>query len=136
RFLNEFYNVVLVTSPGPLGAVVEANEGIKPIYIPMVRGISPFKDLWSIFKMYLLLSSLKPDAVHSYTPKAGLIAMVSAFFAMVPVRIHTFTGLIFPTQSGVRKKILILVDRLICRCATTVIPEGEGVRQDLIRYSI
>jgi glycosyltransferase involved in cell wall biosynthesis len=34
------------------------------------------------------------------------------------------------------QKILILMDRLLCRCATNVYPEGQGVKADLIRYKI
>ena len=62
--------------------------------------------------------------------------MMAAKFAGVPVRIHTFTGLIFPTQTGIKQKILIAMDRLLCRFATHIFPEGQGVKQDLIRFKI
>jgi glycosyltransferase involved in cell wall biosynthesis len=56
--------------------------------------------------------------------------------AGVPVRIHTFTGLIFPSKKGVLQQLLIAMDRLLCWAATTVIPEGNGVKNDLITYKI
>ena len=34
--------------------------------------------------------SEKFDAVHSVTPKAGLLTSIAAFFARVPVRIHIY----------------------------------------------
>ena len=74
--------------------------------------------------------------VHSMTPKAGLLCMMAAWMAGVPVRVHTFTGLVFPTAAGVKKKILMMTDRLTCACATHIIPEGEGVKKDLLSNGI
>lgn len=74
--------------------------------------------------------------VHSMTPKAGLLSMMAAWLTRVPVRVHTFTGLVFPTAKGLTQKILILTDRITCACATHVIPEGEGVKNDLTNYRI
>lgn len=74
--------------------------------------------------------------VHSMTPKAGLLSMMAAWFCRVPVRVHTFTGLVFPTATGLTQRILILTDRITCACATHIVPEGEGVKNDLINYHI
>jgi len=74
--------------------------------------------------------------VHSMTPKAGLLCMVAAWLTHVPVRVHTFTGLVFPTAKGLQRKLLMLTDAITCRCATYIIPEGEGVKKDLLDYGI
>lgn len=136
RFLADHYEVELVTSPGDEVEEIKAREGIGVNVLSMKRGISPIKDFISICRMLALLYRLKPHVVHSYTPKAGLISMVAARLMRVPVRIHTFTGLVFPIHSGLKRKILIWVDRLICACATQVVPEGDGVRADLVRLSV
>ncbi|MFS4551560.1 glycosyltransferase family 4 protein [Comamonas resistens] len=136
NYLAKHFDVSLVTSPGSLVERVEQNEGLSVRTVPMERGINPFKDLISIWHMWRTLHRLRPDIVHSYTPKAGLVTMVSAWLCGVPVRVHTFTGLIFPTATGVKQKILIWVDRLICACATHVVPEGLGVQHDLESYRI
>lgn len=133
-YLNTLHNVELVTSPDETSRIID--EGVKVHRIPMVRGINPLRDVVSVFHMVLLLSRERPLAVHSYTPKAGLVTMLAAWLCRVPVRIHTFTGLIFPTQTGFKKKLLIWIDRLICGCATRIVPEGEGVKKDLIEYKI
>ena len=78
----------------------------------------------------------KPDIVHSTSPKAGLLSMIAAKICGVPTRINTFTGLIFPTSTGLKKQILILTDKLTCACATHIIPEGEGVKSDLEKNKI
>lgn len=62
--------------------------------------------------------------------------MFSGWVCGTPIRIHTFTGLIFPSQRGFRRWLLIWIDRLICMFATRVVPEGQGVKNDLQRYGI
>lgn len=136
NYLAKHFDISILTSPSSLVAHVEVNEGVPVRTVPMERGISPIKDLISIWHMWRTLRRLRPDIVHSYTPKAGLVAMVSAWLCGVPVRVHTFTGLIFPTATGLKQQILIWVDRLICACATHVVPEGLGVQRDLESYRI
>jgi len=135
-FLNRHYRILLACSSGPETDEVRRNEGVPLFEVPMERGISPFKDLVSIVRMVFLLMQVKPDVLHSYTPKAGLVSMIAGFLCRVPIRVHTFTGLVFPTSSGFKKYLLILVDKLICRCATVVVPEGGGVMADLQRFSV
>lgn len=52
------------------------------------------------------------------------------------MRVHTFTGLVFPTSKGFLKRVLMLTDKITCACATHIIPEGEGVKNDLINNKI
>lgn len=136
KMLNEFFDMVGVSSPGSTLEEVHQREGIRVIALSMERRISPVKDLISLVQMMLLLLKERPDMIHSYTPKAGLISMLAGWITGVPIRMHTFTGLIFPTASGLKQKLLIWTDRLTCACATHINPEGNGVKQDLIRYHI
>lgn len=136
RMLNEHFDLVGVSSPGPALEEAHQREGIRVIALPMERRISPIKDFISLVRMVLLFLKERPDMIHSYTPKAGLISMLAGWITGVPVRMHTFTGLVFPTVSGLKQKILIWADRLTCACATHINPEGNGVKQDLIRYKI
>ena len=62
--------------------------------------------------------------------------MIAAWLTRVPVRVHTFTGLVFPTSTGLKKRVLMATDWLTCACATHVIPEGEGVKNDLLQNGI
>lgn len=136
RFIDAHFPVSIATSPGHDFSKIVDGEGVEVHAVPMRRGISPLSDFLSVFKMTLLLLKLRPMIIHSYTPKAGLVAMLAGWICRVPVRIHTFTGLIFPTQTGFKQKLLIWIDRLICACATKVVPEGEGVKNDLYGFNI
>lgn len=136
RMLSEHYEVVGVSSPGTDLKKVAQREGIRTIAVPMERKISLFKDVVSLFQLIRLFHREKPWMVHSITPKAGLLAMMAAWICRVPVRIHLFTGLVFPTETGLKQKILMTTDRITCACATQVIPEGEGVKRDLEKFHI
>ncbi|SHE45535.1 glycosyltransferase family 4 protein [Chryseobacterium takakiae] len=136
KFLNGFFEVVGISSGDELLDEVSQREGIKTIGIHMERGISPFKDIVSLFRLYSIFRSEKPAIVHSITPKAGLLTMLAGKMAGVPIRMHTFTGLIFPTRKGLVQKVLIKMDRLLCFAATNIYPEGQGVKNDLLNYKI
>lgn len=136
RFLGKFLDLQLATSPVAEFDRITSEEGVPTNGVIMTRGIHPMHDFLSIFRMLVVLLKVRPDIVHSYTPKAGLVTMLAAFICRVPIRVHTFTGLIFPTQSGLKRKLLVWTDRLICACSTHVVPEGEGVKNDLVRFLI
>lgn len=130
------YEVVALSSPGELLDKVAEREGVRTIAVRMERHISPMKDLKSLITLVKVFRKEKPSMVHSMTPKAGLLCMIAAWLTRVPVRVHTFTGLVFPTATGLKKKILMLTDRITCSCATHIIPEGEGVKNDLLNNCI
>ena len=124
------YDVVSVSSPGPELDRLRA-KGVKAIEVSMERRMAPFKDLKSLFKLIKVFNKEKPYIVHSMTPKAGMLCMLAAWLTRVPRRIHTFTGLVWPTASGLSRRVLMFTDWLTCACATHVIPEGQGVLNDL-----
>lgn len=136
RELSEEYEVVAVSSPGPLLDEVARREGVRTAAVPMERRIAPLKDIASLWRLVRLFRKERPDMVHSMTPKAGLLSMMAARLTGVPVRLHTFTGLVFPSMTGRRRRLLELTDRLTAACATHIVPEGEGVRDDLLRFGI
>ncbi len=136
KFLNEHYNIIAVSGKDVSLDEVASREGVEIFPIEMERKISPIKDFVSLVKLYFYFKKERPLIVHSITPKAGLLSMTAAKFAGVPIRIHTFTGLIFPSKQGLFQKILILMDKLLCLCATNIYPEGQGVKDDLISYKI
>lgn len=137
RMKKDGYETIVVTSPG-----TELNEfrsrcpEVNAIEVPMERHITIVKDVISLWRMMRVMNIEKPDIVHSMTPKAGLITMIAAWMTGVPIRIHTFTGLVWPTAVGFRRKILMITDFITCACATHVIPEGQGVLKDLKDYGV
>ncbi|SDE87873.1 glycosyltransferase family 4 protein [Epilithonimonas hungarica] len=136
QFLNHYFNVISVSGSGLDLDEVKMREGVNIHPIEMQRHISPLRDLVALIKLFLYFRKEKPDIIHSLTPKAGLLSMIAGKLAGVPVRMHTFTGLIFPYRTGKMQKTLILMDRLLCVCATNIYPEGQGVKNDLLTFNI
>lgn len=134
--LSEKYEVVALSSPGDDLEKVAEREGVRTISVLMERRISLIKDMKALMRMIMVLRKEKPTMVHSMTPKAGLLCMIAGKLTGVPVRVHTFTGLVWPTELGFKRHVLMFTDRLTCACATHIIPEGEGVKHDLVAGKI
>jgi glycosyltransferase involved in cell wall biosynthesis len=136
HYLNNYFEVIAVSGNDKHLQTIKRREGVTIIDVPISRKINIFFDIVSLFRLYRTFRKEKPTIVHSITPKAGLLSMTAAWLARVPIRMHTFTGLVFPTQRGLMKKILIATDKIVCRMATNVYPEGKGVKNDLIANAI
>ncbi|MCS6293165.1 MAG: glycosyltransferase, partial [Nitrospira sp.] len=65
-------------------------------------------------------------AVHSITPKAGLLAMLAARLAAIRLRHHTFTGQVWATKSGIARSLLKAFDRLIVYAASQVFADSSS----------
>ena len=136
RELSQRYEIVAVSSPLPELEIVAKREGVRTVAIKMERHISLMNDLKSLWQLWRLFRREKPWMVHSMTPKAGLLCMMASWMARVPKRVHTFTGLVWPTATGFGRMVLKTTDRILCACATHIIPEGNGVKNDLIEGGI
>jgi glycosyltransferase involved in cell wall biosynthesis len=135
-FLNDYYDVVAISGQDIHLENIANRERVKTISVEFKRNISVIHDFISLIKLYKVLKFEKPLIIHSITPKAGLLSMIAAYFAKVPIRIHTFTGLVFPSKTGFLKFLLINLDKILCLFATHIIPEGNGVKNDLLKYKI
>lgn len=135
-FLAKHFDLIAVSSPGKDLEIIEERDKVRTHAIEIKRHISLRRDFISLIRLYQFFKKEKPLIVHSITPKAGLLSMLAAKFAGVPIRMHTFTGLIFPTRIGFMQKLLIKMDQLLCWAATNIYPEGQGVKNDLIDFKI
>ncbi len=135
-FLKQKHEVIAVSGADSHLENLAKREGVQVIDLPMQRAIRPIHDLHSLVRLYFMLKRERPQLVHSITPKAGLLTMTAAWLAGVPIRIHTFTGLIFPYRKGILFYVLRFMDQCICRFATHVIAEGQGVKSLLETHKI
>jgi glycosyltransferase involved in cell wall biosynthesis len=125
-FQNGF-EVIGVSSSGKDLQDVERNETIRVAVLEMTRTISPISDLKSLWEFYTLCKRERPTIVHSHTPKAGIVGMLGAKLAGVPVRLHTVAGLPLMEATGMKRKILDFVEKITYRCATKVYPNSRGL---------
>jgi glycosyltransferase involved in cell wall biosynthesis len=127
RFMSSFYEVVGISSGGPILQQVEKNEGVRTIAVNMTRKISPFKDILAAFHLYRIFLREKPLIVHTHTPKAGTLGMFAAKLAGVKYRLHTVAGLPLMEVRGVKRLFLDVVEKFTYLCATHVYPNSFGL---------
>lgn len=129
-YMNQFYEVVGVTGRDEKHFYeIAQREGIRMIPIELSRVISPFKDLKSLFQMYFMMLREKPDIVHTHTPKAGLIGLLAAKLAGVPVRLHTVGGIPWMEVFGFKRNMLKQIEKITYGLAHRVYPNSKGLIQ-------
>jgi len=129
--LKEFYDVCAVSSPDQSLITFVQQEGIRCKALKMERDISLFNDLNALLKWMVLLCIERPYVVHANTPKASLLAMVAAKFTFRPMRIYMCHGLRYQGCTGLRRKILMFMERISCFCANQVLCVSKGVQEQL-----
>jgi glycosyltransferase involved in cell wall biosynthesis len=122
------FEVRAVSSPGKELAEFAAREGVRADPVPMSRAISPFDDLVALHRLVAKLREWRPHVVHSHTPKGGLLGMIGAWLARVPVRVYHIRGLPFVTASGARRSLLRWTEKVSCRLAHRVLCVSHSVR--------
>src|SRR4051794_3861819 len=100
RFLAaQGFKVLAVCSPGPWLERVGAG-GVSIQALPIERKPHPMRDLSSLFALRKLILKFRPHILHAHTPKAGLLGMMAASLAGVPVKLYTIHGLPLLTRAG------------------------------------
>lgn len=127
RYMSQYYDVVAVSSSGKMLQEVGINEGVRTEAVEMTREITLGKDIRSLWQMYRLMRREKPQIVHTHTPKAGIVGMMAAWLARVPVRLHTIAGLPVMEAEGNKRKLLLWVEKLTYLFATKVYPNSKGL---------
>lgn len=131
-FMNCYFEVIAVSSDGPYLKRVAEKLGVRFNLVEMTRTISPVQDLKSLWHFYRLCKKEKPQIVHSHTPKAGIVGMLGAKLAGVPVRMHTVAGLPLLEAKGVKRLLLNHVEKLTCQFATHVYPNSLGIYEVMV----
>ena len=134
--LKKHYKITLVSSEFDTELRSVLGDDLEYVSINIERDISIFKDLLTLIKLFILFKTQKYDCVHSIMPKSGLLAMIAAKLASISVRIHTFTGQVWVTKTGLKKMLLKFLDRVLARCATNLLADGNAQRQFLINNKI
>lgn len=106
------------------------------ILLPIERKPSSWKDVLVLFQLFKLFRRERFDIVHSIMPKTGMLAMLAAWLAFVPIRIHTFTGQVWVTKQGVGHTLLKCFDKMIGSFATCALADSPSQRDFLINEGI
>lgn len=109
------FRPVLVAGPGGM-LTEEAAElpGVQTVIIPSLgRNIHAFSDLLALFTLISLFRRLRPTIVHTHSSKAGILGRWAAWFARVPIVIHTVHGFgVTPAQPALLRRLFVLLERM------------------------
>jgi glycosyltransferase involved in cell wall biosynthesis len=111
-------------------------ESVQTVEVPMAREISPWKDLLSLWRLVRTILRLRPTITNVGTPKAGLLGGIAAWACRVPCRFYTLRGLRCETTTGLKRRVLLLAERISCLCAHCVLCVSESLRQSAIALGI
>jgi len=131
RYLRERRGLAVhaVASPSPDLSRFGEVEEVTVHPVRMARRVTPFADARSLLAMWRLFRELRPVVVHAHTPKGGLLGMMAAFLARVPVRLYHMHGLPLLTAKGLRKQLLRFSERASCALAQEVLCVSQSIRQ-------
>jgi glycosyltransferase involved in cell wall biosynthesis len=130
------FEVHVISSPGPDLVNFGRTERVTTHAVPMTRRITPIRDLAALAQLWWTLRRLRPAIVHAHTPKGGLLGMIAALLARVPVRIYHIHGLPLVTRRGLGRALLRLTELVSCWCATRVLCVSRSVRDVAVRERI
>ncbi|MBI3773305.1 MAG: glycosyltransferase [Gammaproteobacteria bacterium] len=126
--LSADYDITLVTSGSVDDLRGLLGRNVSFVSLQIDRKISLKNDLVALLKLWVLFREQKFDVVHSIMPKAGLLAMLAARAAGIPLRFHTFTGQVWVTKKGIGKYVLKLFDKIIAKNASWVLADSHSQR--------
>ncbi len=102
------------------------------VSLRLERDIAPLADLRAFAGLWRHFRAERYQLVHTLTPKAGLLGMLAAWLARVPLRLHTFQGEVWVTRRGALRWLLQNLDRLLARLATDLLVVSDSERAFLI----
>ncbi len=133
RFMQQHFEVTAISSEKAYLEKIGNREGVSTHHLEMTRQITPFSDFISLVKLTFYFLKVRPDIVHSHTPKAGIVGMAAAFLARVPHRFHTVAGLPLLEETGNKRKMLDFVEKLTYLFASRVYPNSNGLKEIILQ---
>jgi glycosyltransferase involved in cell wall biosynthesis len=109
------FRPILVTGPG--GLLTDQAKTLPGVDVhvlsSLTRRVHVLADLVAFVELTRLFRRLQPTIVHTHSSKAGILGRWAAWYARVPVIIHTIHGYgITPAQPPLLRRILILLERM------------------------
>lgn len=99
---------------------------VKPINIPMPRGVNLFKSIKATYLLYKVLKKGKYHMVQYSTPNASLYTAIASYLARVPIRLYCQWGMVYVTMRGLKRFIFQCIERIICLLSSQIQPDSFG----------
>jgi len=136
RALTERYEVTVIVNAQDPALLRSLNVCGRLISVPIERKIRLVRDIRALGLLFGIFRKNRFDLVHSITPKAGLLAMTAGFLARIPIRIHTFTGQVWGTQTGMKRFGLKMADKMTAFLASDVLVDSISQRDFIVQEKV
>ena len=136
RELAELYQLTIITNTSNPSLLSEIGIDANLIQIKFSRKIALFSDFYCLIKLVQIFMRTGFASIHSITPKAGLLAMLAARICFISTRVHTFTGQVWATETGLKRSFLKFIDKLIGEMTTHNVVDSPSQRDFLVRQKV
>lgn len=136
-FLRAGYEVVGASASGPYVGELES-WGVP--HVPLAnatRAMAPHRDLLAVAELRAQFRRLRPDIVHTHTPKAGLYGRIAARAARVPHVVNTVHGLYaLPEDPWPKRALIYGLERLASSCSEAELVQNPEDVETLARLGV
>lgn len=135
-FKKQGYEEHIICSPSN---EIEANAhklGYHYVEVDIKRKISIISDIKALIRSVQYIKAEGINIVNGHTPKGALIGLMAGWFCKVPKRFYFRHGLVFETSKGLKKSLLIIIDRLCGWLSTQIINVSPSVSSKSMEYHL
>ncbi len=98
-------------------------------YTLLKREPSLFLDLIALFQVINILIIEKPNIVCYAMPKGALIGAIASWIVRIPTRIYLLMAAKFETSVGIKRRILIFLEKITISMSTSVLCVSDSLRK-------
>lgn len=128
-FRQKGYRMFAVCSESEYLDGYAREQGFGYKVVPVKRSFSVKQDVKSIRQICSYIRENEIGVIVGHTPKGGLLAMLAGWLMRVPRRIYFRHGLVYETSHGLKRFVLMTVDRISSACATKIVCVSPSVLQ-------
>ena len=136
RQLAKLYDLTIITNTNNTDFLSQIRLDAHLVHIKFSRKIDFFTDIYCLLKLVQIFMRTRFASIHSITPKAGLLAILAARICFIPMRVHTFTGQVWVSESGLKRSFLKFIDRLIGKMTTHNVVDSPSQCNFLIQQKV
>ncbi|MCS6991396.1 MAG: glycosyltransferase family 4 protein [Chitinophagales bacterium] len=113
---------------------IVASMNLTPVYVNgMYREVNLLNDAHAFLQLQRLIRQFRPHIVHTHAAKAGALGRVAAWWAKVPVVVHTFHGHVFHSYfSKTQSRLFVQLERLLASYSHAIITVSPLLKKELV----
>lgn len=133
--VDEGYEVLGISAPGPFVRQVE-ELGVRFVPVPsLTRRSDPRHDALAITQLVAVLRRERPLALHTHTPKGGLLGRLAGQLAGIPVIVNTQHGIWADRDAPWLKRLVVVgAEALAAQLSDAELYQNDEDRRRLSRY--